>query len=317
MRIIFCGSGDFGLPTLRRLAFDKQEIAFVLTQPPRPAGRGGQARETPVALAAAELGLPVRAVEDINASEVVAEVAAAKADVMLVVDFGQMIRQPVRDAVRMGAVNLHGSVLPELRGAAPVNWAIIRGHATSGVTTFQIVDRMDAGEMFDRRETPIRPDETAEDLRHRLSELGVESVIHTLGLLAAGQTRGEVQDESKATKAPRLKKTDGVIDWCADAVAVRNRIHGAWPWPAGQTNYVSTAGRCVPVVIARCAAHDHDQRIGLPGLVLGDMTIACGLGRLEILQLKPAGGRMMDWRSFCNGYRVTPGAAFLATKDEA
>lgn len=313
MRIVFCGSGEFGIPTLQQLVDKGVDLPLVLTQPPRPAGRGGQLRPTPLAQEAGHLGLAVRAVEDINAPEVVETLGQLRAELLLVVDFGQMIRLPARQAFAAGAINLHGSLLPELRGAAPVNWAIIRGCRTTGVTTFQIVDRMDAGAMYHRRQTEIDPRETALELRHRLSELGAEAVLETLAALEAGELTGQEQDETRATKAPRLKKSDGSVNWCDDAVAVRNRIHGTWPWPGGQSGFVPTGGKCLPVTIARAAAHEPDQRVALPGLVLGDLTVACGLGRLEILEIKPAGGRLMQWRDFCNGHHVKSGDTFLAT----
>ncbi len=310
MRIVFCGSGDFGIPTVRALAGrGGHEIVGVLTQPPRPAGRGGKLRPTPAAGAAEELGLSVRAVEDINAAEVVAEVTGLGAEVMLVADFGQMIGRRARRAAALGAYNLHGSLLPELRGAAPVNWAILRGQQTTGVTTFRLVAKMDAGPVFVRRSTPIRPEETAEELRRRLADLGAEAVAETLDLLAAGRTEGEPQDRSAATFAPLLSKSDGVIDWTAEAAAIRNRIHGTWPWPGGQGRYVGPDGRKVSVTIARAAALDRPPDLA-PGHIDADGTVAAGTGRVQIRELRPAGRRLMAWRDFANGYRAGPGARF-------
>ena len=312
MRIVYCGSGDFGIPTLERLAGGQSghDIVGVLTQPPRRAGRGGKLRPTAVAQFAEHLSLPVSAVDDINADENVAAIAALAADVMLVADFGQMILRQAREAVAAGAFNLHGSLLPKLRGAAPVNWAIIRGFTQTGVTVIRLVDRMDAGEIFCRLATDIGPDETAEQLRRRLAELGVEAVVETLKTLAGGRTHGQAQDESQATRAPRLSKADGVIDFSADAGTIRNLIHGTWPWPGGQARYVGPDARTADVVIARAAAVEAAPSPLPPGTVTEDLTVATGEGRLAVLEIKPAGRRLMAWRDFVNGYHAGPGAKF-------
>ena len=312
MRIVFCGSGDFGIPTLRSLAAGGHEIPLVVTQPPRRAGRGGRLRATPVSLAAEELHLAAIAVEDVNAADAVAAIAQPDAEVMLVADFGQMIGRQVRELTPHGAVNLHGSLLPALRGAAPVNWAIIRGLGETGVTTFRIVAGMDAGPIFCQRATPIRPDETAAELRTRLAELGVEAVRETLSLLARGPCPGREQDDSLVTRAPLLKKSDGRIDFAADAEVVRNLIHGTWPWPAGQAVYVSAEGKSAPVVIARADATAGGPAGAEPGTVDEHLAVRCGRGRLAIRQIKPAGRRLMEWRDFVNGYRAGPGARFTA-----
>lgn len=314
MKVVFCGSGGFGLPTLRRLAAGGHEIVRVLTQPARRAGRGARTRPTPVNVLADELGLPVTPVPDVNDPQVVSDIAALGADVMIVADFGQMIREPARSAVRLGAYNIHGSLLPALRGAAPVNWAIINGLTATGVTVFALVDRMDAGEIFSRRGTDIDPAETAEELEQRLAELGVEAVGETLDKLASGQLRGEPQDESLVTGAPRLKKSDGRIDFAADAVSIRNLVHGTWPWPGGQARYQPAEGKAVDLTIARAHVAETEGQTDRPGTVLDDLTVAAGAGRLEIVQLKPAGKRLMAWRDFVNGYRVGPGATFVGVQ---
>ena len=320
MRIAFLGSGEFGLPTLRALA-GRHDVAGVFTQPARPAGRGGKLRPTPVHELADELGLPVAEMEDVNSGANVFVLSRLNAEAIVVVDFGQMIGPDVLAATRLGAYNLHGSLLPALRGAAPVNWAILRGCKTTGVTAFRVVKRMDAGDIFVQRETPISIDETAEELRARLSELGVETVLETIELLAAGRTAGRPQDESQATKAPKLSKADGRIEFAAPAEEVRNRIHGCWPWPGGQARYVGAdgsttsgsppSGKTADVILARARAHETDADAP-PGTVLDDLAVATGRGRLEIVEIKPAGGRRMGWRDFVNGHRVKPGARLEA-----
>jgi len=305
MRIAFCGSGTFAVPSLRALLNGPHEVVRILTQPARPAGRGGKLRPTSVALAAGEAGCEAAECADINAGQVVADLQSLRPDVICVVDFGQMIRKPVRDAAEIDTINLHGSILPALRGAAPVNWAIIRGEEQTGVTTFSLVDEMDAGPVYLTAQTDISPQETANELSERLAQIGAGVLCRTLELLAGG-AQAQQQDHSKATSAPRLKKSDGVIDWTADAVSVRNRIHGAWSWPGGRAVFCRGDGRQTPVTIAR-ASVETGEALREPGMIDGDLCVATGGGRIRILQLTPAGKRLMDWRDFVNGYRVAEG----------
>jgi methionyl-tRNA formyltransferase len=312
MRVIFCGSGAFAVPAFRAIRAAGHDVVRTVTQPPRPAGRGGHLRPTPIAQAAAALGHDVIESPDINAPQTVADLSAAKADVICVADFGQFVRKAARRSTALGAFNLHGSLLPELRGAAPVNWAIIRGYNKTGVTTFSLVDRMDAGPIYWQADTDVRPDETAEELRDRLAGIGAELICRTLELLSsAGPKTGRPQDDSLATLAPRMQKSDGWIDWNADAVTVRNRIHGTWPWPGGQAVFAGKAGREVPVVFARSAVAEGPAR-GVPGEVDGEGFIATGAGRLAVVELQPAGKRLMGWRDFVNGYRVMEGDRFMS-----
>lgn len=270
-------------------------------------------RPTPVFDAATKLGLTVKVWEDINASEALSDVRRTGADVICVVDYGQFIAREVRQAARLGAFNLHASLLPELRGAAPVNWAIIRGLQWTGVSTFSLVDRMDAGPIYAQRETEIRPDETADELRDRLAELGADLVRQTLEMLASGQAPTRPQEERNATRAPRLTKADGRIDFQNDAVTVRNLIHGTWPWPGAKAIFQGTDGASVPVTIARAAAVT-SQDAPEPGTIDGDLLVGSGSGCLRIEQIKPAGKRLISWRDFVNGYRVTEGDRFLQAK---
>lgn len=314
MRIVFCGSGTFGIPTLRAVFDSSHEVVGVFTQPARPAGRGGKLRRTPVADAAAERG--ARAVEcaDINAPEAVAAVRAAAADVIVVVDFGQMVRAAVREAAALDAVNLHGSLLPALRGAAPVNWAILRGLPRTGVTVFSLVDRMDAGDVYVQAAMDLHPDHRARELSEALSELGVGAVMDTLSALERGDADRRAQDESQVTLAPRLAKSDGRIDWSADAASVRNRIHGCFPWPGGRIICIRQEGKSVPAIVTRAAVAE-GQADGPPGRIDAELCVAAGEGRVRIVEIKPAGKRAMAWRDFANGYRVRAGDRFQA--DEA
>jgi len=310
MRVLFCGSGRFAVPSLRTIYQSPHELVGLVTQPARPAGRGAGLRATPIAQAAAELGLDVVECGDINADPAVAAIRAARPDVICVADFGQMVRGAVRDAAAIDTINVHGSLLPKLRGAAPINWAIIRGHDKTGVTTFSLVDRMDAGDIYLRAEAPIAPDQTADQLRDTLADLGARALADTLDLLEPGTARRIGQDDAEATTAPRLKKSDGRIDWTADAVTIRNRVHGTWPWPGGQTVFRrANGGKAIPVLLARAVA-EPGPGAGSPGEIDGELCVAAGSGRVRVGELKPAGKRLMRWNDFVNGYRVQPGDRF-------
>lgn len=311
MRVIFCGSGDFAVPSLRAISAGDHEVVAVITQPPRKAGRGRKLRGTPAAAAAKELNLSVRECQDINAAQMLTFLRGLRPDVICVADFGQFIRSAARGVAGLGAFNLHGSLLPELRGAAPVNWAVIRGHKRTGLTTFSLVDRMDAGGIYLQAEVEIDPDETADQLGARLAHIGASVVCQTLGLLAGGNTETRDQDESLATLAPRLTKADGAIDFSSDARTVRNLIHGTWPWPGGRAIVKRAEGPGVNVVIARVEATD-DVPQGEPGRLNNDLMVATGRGRLRIVEIQPAGKRLMTWRDFVNGYRLSEGDHMVA-----
>jgi methionyl-tRNA formyltransferase len=316
MRIVFCGSGSFAIPSLRAVLDSDHEIVAVFTQPPRRAGRGGQMRNTPVAEAARELGLTTIETPNINDEEFVSAVASARPEAICVVDFGQMVRARVREQASGDSFNLHGSLLPELRGAAPVNWALIRGYRRTGVTTFSLVDKLDAGPIYVQEELQILPGERGDSLRGRLADLGASVVCQTLGLIAAGWAQPVAQDETKATLAPRLSKADGRIDWSAPAETIRDLVHGAWPWPGGQTVFRRQNGKSGPATLASVRAEPSGAP-GAPGSLDADGFIRAGEGRIAIEEIKPAGKRLMSWRDFVNGYRVSEGDCFIGCEADA
>ena len=314
MRIVFAGSGTFGVPVLRALSAGEHELAAVVTHPPRPAGRGGKLRATAIAQAAGEMDLPVWECPDINAPETIARLAGLDAEVLCVVDFSQMVRQPARETVRIDAINLHASMLPALRGAAPVNWAIIRGHERIGVTTFSLVDAMDAGAIYVQTAIDIQPAETAAELRLRLADLGAEAVARTLDMLADGRPPGRAQDPANVTFAPRLKKSDGRIDWSAPAEQICGLICGTWPWPGGQAVLRRAGGKDIPAVIARAAVVEGARGDQPPGELDGELNVTAGRGHVGVLEIKPAGKRLMCWRDFVNGYHPQRGDGFVVVE---
>ena len=313
MRILFCGSGTLAVPSLAKLASAGHELVGVVTQPPRPAGRGGKLRPTPLAEAVRALPGhdPARDLIEapkINAPEVVQWIADRRPDVICVADFGQMVRSAVRATARLDTINLHASMLPELRGAAPINWAIIRGLRKTGLSTFSLVDKLDAGPVYLQEELEIRADETADELRGRCAELGAALMCATLRMIEGGG-KPSPQDEAGVSLAPVMKKTDGLIDWSAPAETIRDLIHGTWPWPGGQAVFRRQGGFEAHVILARAAAEEAHHTEA--GVLDADLCVGAGRGRLRILQIKPAGGRLMTWRDFVNGHRVTSGDRFV------
>lgn len=316
MRLLFFGSGAFALPTFESILHDGHEIVTVVTQPDRGRGRGKRLTPTPVKAAALAAGLPVVDPVDVNAPEIVGRLTALGADLAYVAAFGQKIGRAIRDACPAGMVNLHGSLLPALRGAAPIQWAVIRGHAEAGVTVFRLVEKMDAGPILVQRRTAIGVDETADELHDRLARIGCDAVRETLALLEADPTRpGTPQDPEKVTLAPKLKKTDGYITFDQPATELAHRVCGLWSWPGAVCRFTSADGcRDEIVTLARAVPYEgRSAPAGSPdtlGHISEVMGVQVGDGELTILEIKPAGGRRMTWQDYVNGRRVRPGDRF-------
>ncbi len=306
MRVIFIGSGTFATKTFEALLRCGHDVVAAVTQPPRPAGRGAKLRTTPIESAAEDAGVEVYQCPDINTDSSIAYLRHKKPEVLCVAEFGQFIGSAARGTAPLGAFNLHSSLLPELRGAAPVNWALIRGMKKTGVTTFSLVDKMDTGAIYLSAELEIEPEERADELRERLARLGADVVLQTLELLGSGDARPRPQDDSKATFAPLLKKSDGFLNFAIPAEHIAWKVRGTWPWPGACAVFGHTEARTVPVTIARARVADGPAK-GRVGALDEDLCVSTGLGRLQIVEIKPAGKRLMTWRDFVNGYRVSPG----------
>ena len=318
MKVIFCGSGDFALPSFLAVAAAGYDITAVVTSPARKAGRGGKLQPTPIALAAQQANLQLHETPDINSPESVKYLQSRKPDVICVIEFGQLVKKAVRDIPKIDAFNLHGSLLPALRGAAPVNWAIINGLTETGVTSFSLVDKMDAGDIYIRSPAiKIGDNERSTDLRKTLAQLGAEVVLETLALLENGKAVATPQDESRATSAPKLRKTDGFIDFSATAEQIVRLVRGTWEWPGGQADFRRSDGKIIPVTIANArkvvalSYNGAENKDKTPGKIDADLNVKTGVGRMEILEIKPAGKRLMLWDDFVNGYRVNTGDVFL------
>jgi len=306
VRIAFAGTGAFGVPALRCLA-ETYGVLTVVSQPDRPAGRGLKLAAPPVKEVAQELGIPLIQPRTINAGEVVERLRALDLDFLVVASFGQFLRPAVLGLPRLAPVNIHASLLPKYRGAAPVAWAVIRGEGETGVTTFVLDEGMDTGPLLLQKAISIGPDETAGELEHRLAALGAELIVETLGGMVAGTVKPQPQPE-EGTLAPKLHREDGRIRWEWESRRIHDLVRGTHPWPGAQTTL-----RDKVVKVHRTRGVDGDA----PGLPAGTILprrdrlfVATGEGILEILELQPAGCRPISGQEFLNGYCRTPGERF-------
>ena len=302
MRILYFGSGRFGIPSLEAIRCSGHTLAAVFTQPARPAGRHRDLKPTDVAQWCHEKAIPCFESEDINRPDQYRQVADYKADLLVVIAFGQKISQSLVQLFPKGAINVHGSLLPKYRGAAPINWAIIRGESQTGVSVITLADRMDAGLILGQASTPIFPEDDFQTLHDRLSELSAPLLMETINAIEKGTAVYRPQDEQFVTKAPKLKKEHGFIDWSKPASDIANLVRGLWPWPGAAAVYVSAkTGKSWRVTIASCqvVAESHSGQVC--GMMDEHFHVICGRDKLRIHKVKPAGSALMDFQSFING----------------
>ncbi len=322
MRIVFACTGTFGLPSLRALMDGGQEVVLLVTQPDRPAGRGRTLRIGPVKRLAKDRGVPVFQPENVNTPAAVRRIRDARPDLLLVVAYGQILNRRLLDVPRYGANNLHGSLLPKYRGAAPINWAVIHGETETGLSVIQMTEQMDAGDILGQRATPIGPDETAGEVHDRLADLGARLVTEVVREIPLDEVEPRPQNETQATYAPRLRKRDGRIDWDRPAPDVYNHIRGVTPWP-GAFTFLPTAGRKTPLRIGvdRAARSPLAPGKAEAGEVVSagadGIDVACAAGAVRILELTPAGKRAMTAADFLNGHPLDAGDRFLGKEERA
>jgi methionyl-tRNA formyltransferase len=313
MRIVFAGSPKFAIPTLERLAQAGYEILAVYTQPDRPVGRDQLLQPPPVKLAAERLGLRVEQPERIRRDEPRAVLESLKPDVMVVVGYGQILPPWLLELPPFGCINLHASLLPAYRGAAPIQWAIANGEIVTGNTTMQMDPGMDTGPTLLQWQTMVGPDETAPQLAERLSSAGADLMIETLEGVTSGRIIAKPQDDSVATKAPILKKEDGLIDWNWSATTIYNRLRGFDPWPG---IYTSFQGRRLAIVSARPVRDFVGAAPSVPGTILQlkpEVVIACGNNSALIINdVQSEGRRRMTVREFANGAKLSVGCILNA-----
>jgi methionyl-tRNA formyltransferase len=300
MRLIFLGTPAFAVPTLERIVAAGHQVLTVVTQPDRPSGRGQQPAAPPVKQTAQRFGLAIYQPERVRRPEAVEQLRLLAPEAMVVVGYGQIIPQSVIDLAPLGIINVHASLLPKYRGAAPIQWAVVNGETRTGVTTMRIDAGLDTGDMLLKAETGIGADENAVELGGRLAILGADLLVETLSGLARDAIVAQKQDSSQATYAPLLKKEDGRIDWSRPAAAVHNRVRGLQPWPGG-----FTAFRGHPLHIWRSRQGDRPA-LSAPGRIvsLRPLVVSCGSGSLELLEVQQEGRKRIAAADFVNGQRI-------------
>ena len=307
-------TGEFAVPTFDAVAAGGHQFVGLITQPDRPAGRGRQVTVSRIKQMALGRDVPVMQPERIGDGDVVRRVAEMAPDVLLVVAYGQLIPAEIRDLPALGAINVHGSLLPELRGAAPCNWAIIRGLRETGVTVQRLAAKMDAGDILAARREGIGSRETAPELTRRLAVLGAELVLDVLGQIEAGTAEAVPQDESRVTYAPRLKKEDGIIDWRLSARRIDCMVRGLKPWPGAYTCLARSGKGPLRIILDEVVPGDAPPGdAAAPGSIVeaaGRLVVAAGEGRLDVQSLKPESGKVMSGKAFCNGHHVCAGDRF-------
>ena len=304
------GTPEFSVPSLRRLILDGHETAAVFTQPDKPAGRGRHLHVPPVKSLALAHDIPVHQPSKLKTNdEVRAVFEAISPDACVVVAYGKILPQWLLDIPRLGCINVHASLLPKYRGAAPINWAIAKGEQETGVTIMQMDAGMDTGPMLAKLGVPIASDETAPELSSRLSELGAELLSQTLPLIDSGDLRRTAQDDRDASYAPLLKRDDGLIDWHMSAEEIANRVRAFQPWPGMFTDFHGgrlLIWRASPITQS-ISATSTDQ----PGTILAidarGITLHTSFGELLIEEVQMEGKRRVSAREFSNGARLKPG----------
>jgi len=309
MRLIFCGTPQFAVPTLRHLLAQSDfEITAVITQPDRPRGRGNEVSFSPVKQTALDANIPVHQPEKIRTPEAQQLLESLAPDAIVIIAYGQIIPARLLPIPGLGWINLHASLLPQYRGAAPINWAIVNGESKTGLTTMRIDAGMDTGEMLLQSETAIGPTETTPELAQRMSEIGGELMAKTLRGLAAGSVTPQPQDHSAATLAPLLKKELGRIQWSLSAEQIYNRMRGFAPWPGAYTAFRGQTCHLWGQPVSK------EKTDASPETLLeqsGEWRIACGdatVLRLQHVQLE--GRRRISAAEFANGARLKPGNPF-------
>lgn len=307
MRILFWGTPEFAVPALRSLCEEGHDLVGVVTQPDRPAGRGRGVAASPVKQAAGEMGVPILQPERARGDEFLAQVAELRPDLSVVVAYGQILKPEVLAAPRLGSINIHASLLPELRGAAPIQWAVVRGLQETGVTIMRMEAGLDSGPMILRVEEPILPDDSAAELAERLSGLGAEALVEALAMIENDAAPETTQDHSRATYAPKIERETARIDWSLPAAQVAlwmrgmDDVPGAWS-PLGDRGTVKLFR---PRVI---------DTLGVPGEVLAvdgeGVLVACGFGAVLVREVQPPGKRRMAAGEWVRGRGVAVGDRF-------
>ena len=316
MRLVMLGTGPFAVPTFAALLDAGHDVPALVTRPTPPAKGREKGPLNPMRDLATSRRIPVLSPESINAPQTQEQLAELKPELLVVCDYGQILSSESLSVAPLGGINLHGSLLPKYRGAAPVHWAILNGDQETGVTVIHMTPRLDGGPILAVRRTPIGGDETMPELELRLAKVGIDAVVEAIARLQAWDRVSPVgmpQDPKLATKAPRLTKQDGVVDWSRSAQQIRNQVRALQPWPGTYTNWLRASGEPLRLILAQVRIADCGLR-NEPGEVIvtdgKQLTIATGDGGLSIEKLQPAGKRVMDASEFLRGYAVKTGDRF-------
>lgn len=306
--IVYMGTPDFAVPPLEALHLSEHTVAAVVTQPDRPKGRGRKLAPPPVKQTAERFGYPMIQPESVKSDAFFQEMRRLQPDLFVVVAMGQLLPVRLLELPRRGAINVHASLLPRLRGSAPIQWAIINGDAESGVTTMQMDAGMDTGDMLLKATTPISDTDTAQSLHDRLAPLGAELLMETLAQMAAGRLKAQPQSAEAATMAPMLRKKDGRIDWHRSAVEIDRLVRGMTPWPGAFTFCGERRLRLYrtrPLPLEAKAA---------PGTIVqgfaDELSVATGEGVLSVLEIQGASGKRLAIKDFLCGCDLCPGNVF-------
>lgn len=311
MRIVVLGTGPFAVPSLQSLHASQHEVVCAISRPPR----GRKPQPAPVQTAAEQLGIEVWLPETVNSDEARSQLAAYEADLLVVCDYGEILKSSTLETSRLGGINLHGSLLPKYRGAAPVQWAILNGDQETGNTVIQMTPGLDAGPCLAIQRIAIDPDETAGELEPRMADLGAELTMQVVAQLAAGTASPIEQDKAQATKAPRLTKEQGLIDWSQPASQIKNQVRALQPWPKAFTHWQRPDTDALRLIVHRVSLEtspDVPQTIASGKVVNvgSQLLVATGKGLLRLEEIQPAGKRKMTAEDFLRGQSVQVGDQF-------
>jgi methionyl-tRNA formyltransferase len=300
MKIVFMGTPEFAVPSLKVLIESEEEVIAVVTQPDKPKGRGLEVSLPPTKVLAGKHCVLVLQPQKIKTEEFFNQLKNLNPDLICVTAYGKILPKHILDLPPHGCINVHASLLPKYRGAAPISWAIIRGEKVTGITTTKMNEGMDTGDMLIKRKICIDDEDTGETLSQKLSKVGAEALIETISLLKEGRLNPIPQDHSQTTYAPMLKKEDGEIDWRKSADEIRNLIRGALPWPGA---YTRLEGKLLKVYKARIA-----EGYGKPGEVIKSVSetlrVATGIGALDLLEIQIEGGKRLEAQAFLRGRKI-------------
>ncbi len=300
MKVVFMGTPEFAVPTLKALLANTEVLA-VYTQPDKPVGRGLKLQHSPVKQTALEAGVPVYTPVKVSIPEEIERLQHLAPDFIVVVAYGQILKLPVIEAPKFGTINIHSSLLPRWRGAAPIQWSILSGDAETGITTMRIVPKLDAGEMYLQEKIAIGPEDTAETVHDRLSELGAKMILPTLRGITEGTLRGTPQDESLVTYAHKLTKEMELLDWKKSAREIDLAVRALNPWPG--TRIETADGLKIKIKKGRPVAFTPGRSLE-PGTLLsfgGELFLQCGQGSYQVMELQEEGKRAVGGQDFLNG----------------